>query len=307
MIIINYLIMCLIFGTTFLAIKVGVDAGVPPFFSAGLRFFIAGLLIFSFLVRKRKTKINVLFRKEMLITGVCLTFGTFATLYWAEQFVPSGIAAVLSATGPILILAIQTIILKKRGNKKAFIGCVVGVIGVTLLIIPGFSSDMSPFWKIGCCAIIIGEIFYACGTIYTRHVIRQFATDSPIALNAAQMMHGGILLVILSFFTENIQLTNFFSPAAFGSMLYLIIFGSMAGHSLYYWLVSQTNPVFPSTWLYISPLIAVVLGVVFYHEYISWLTAFGALAIIAGTILVNIETLRGWLLGKKIKLQGAKY
>jgi len=306
MVIINYFFMCLIFGTTFLAIKIGVDAGVPPFLSAGLRFFIAGLLLFSFMVWREKTTLRLLFRKEMFFTGIGLTFGTFATLYWAEQYVTSGIAAVLSATGPMMIIVIQTFILKQKGSWKSFIGCVVGVIGVTLLILPSFSLDISPFWMVGCFAIILGEFFYASGTIYSKHVIRKFETTSPIALNAAQMMHGGILLIILSFFTENIQLDYLLSPASIGSLLYLTIFGSMIGHSIYYWLVSRTNPVFPSTWLYISPLIAVMLGVTFYHEYISWLTGIGTLTIIVGTVLVNFETLRKLLLRKGTVLQDAK-
>ncbi|MGE7689893.1 DMT family transporter [Lysinibacillus sp. NPDC097214] len=306
MVIINYFFMCLIFGTTFLAIKIGVDAGLPPFFSAGLRFFIAGLLLFSFMVWREKTTIWLLFRKEMFFTGVGLTFGTFATLYWAEQYVTSGIAAVLSATGPMMIIVIQIFILKQKGNWKSFIGCVVGVIGVTLLILPSFSIEISPFWMVGCFAVILGEVFYASGTIYSKHVIRKFETTSPIALNAAQMMHGGILLIILSFFTENIQLDYLLSPASIGSFLYLTIIGSMIGHSIYYWLVSRTNPVFPSTWLYISPLIAVMLGVIFYHEYISWLTGIGTLTIIAGTVLVNFETLRKLLWGKGTVLHDVK-
>ncbi|MFJ5563230.1 DMT family transporter [Lysinibacillus xylanilyticus] len=303
MVIINYFFMCLIFGTTFLAIKIGVDAGVPPFISAGLRFFIAGLLLFSFMVWREKTTIRLLFRKEMFFTGIGLTFGTFATLYWAEQYVTSGIAAVLSATGPMMIIVIQTFILKQKGNWKSFVGCGVGVIGVTLLILPSFSIEISPFWMVGCFAIILGEVFYASGTIYSKYVIRKFETTSPIALNAAQMMHGGILLIILSFFTENIQLDYLLSPASIGSLLYLTIFGSMIGHSIYYWLVSRTNPVFPSTWLYISPLIAVMLGVTFYNEYISWLTGIGTLTIIVGTVLVNFETLRKLLLRKGTVLQ----
>ncbi|MEQ6353233.1 EamA family transporter [Lysinibacillus sp. M3] len=306
MVIVNYFFMCLIFGTTFLAIKIGVDAGVPPFLSAGLRFFIAGLLLFSFMVWREKTTIGLFFRKEIFFTGVGLTFGTFATLYWAEQYVTSGIAAVLSATGPMMIIVIQTFIMKQKGNWKSFIGCGVGVIGVMLLILPSFSIEISPFWMVGCFTIILGEVFYASGTIYSKHVIRKFETTSPIALNAAQMMHGGILLIILSFFSENIQLDYLLSLASIGSLLYLTIFGSMIGHSIYYWLVSRTNPVFPSTWLYISPLIAVMLGVIFYHEYISWLTGIGTLTIIVGTVLVNFETLRKLFWGKGTVLQDIK-
>jgi drug/metabolite transporter (DMT)-like permease len=294
MVFINYVIMCLIFGTTFLGIKIGVDAGMPAFFSAGLRFFIAGILLFIFLVWKGKAKVNLLFHKEMLVTGICL-FGTFSTLYWAEQYVTSGVAAVLSATGPMMILAIQSIIMKEKGSRSALIGCFIGLIGVAFLVSPGFSDEINVIWAVGCLAVIVGEVFFASGTVYAKKVTKKFDTTSPFALNAAQMIYGGLLLFLTSFLTETIDLKSFQSTASIGSLVYLIVFGSMVAHSLYYWLVARTNPVFPSTWLYISPLIAVVIGVVFYHEYISWVTGIGALTILAGSFLVNWETLSGLL------------
>ncbi|MEH7418824.1 EamA family transporter [Neobacillus drentensis] len=292
MVLIGYLLMCLIFSTTFLAIKIGIDAGVPPFFSAGIRFFIAGLVLFAIMVIKRKTTFGLFFRKEMLLTGIGLTFGTFATLYWAEQFVPSGTAAVLSATGPMMILLIQTFILRTKANLSAFIGCLVGIVGVFLLILPSFTFHMDSFVLGGCLLIIVGEVFYASGTIYSKKVIHQFEKVSPIALNAVQMMHGGILLMLLSLLTEDIHVEAMISPAAIGSSLYLIVFGSMLGHSLYYWLVSKTNPVFPSTWLFVSPILALLLGVVFYHEALSWVSGTGALTIVLGTIILSLPKLK---------------
>jgi drug/metabolite transporter (DMT)-like permease len=299
MVIINYLFMCLIFGTTFLAIKIGVDSGLPVFLSAGFRFFMAGLLLFTMMVWKRKATIRLIFRKELLVTGVCLTFGTFATLYWAEQYVTSGVAAVLSATAPMMILLLQSMILKQKGNRLSFIGCVLGMIGMLLLLLPSLSINASSFWFYGCLAIIIGQVFYAVGTLYTKQVINKFQNISPIALNAVQMMHGGILLILLSFLTERGQYDYHMSLASIGSLVYLIVFGSMIGHSLYYWLVVRTNPIFPSTWLFISPILALLLGVLFYGEFISWLTVIGTLTIITGTVLVNLQSIQG-LSRKKI-------
>jgi drug/metabolite transporter (DMT)-like permease len=286
--------MCLIFGTTFLAIKIGVDSSLPPFIAAGLRFFVAGLVLFTIMVWKRKTTIGLLIRKEMLLTGICLTFGTFSTLYWAEQYVTSGVAAVLSATGPMMILVIQSIILKQKGNRISFIGCFIGMIGVSFLLFPSLIIKTSSFWLNGCLVIIIGEVFYAAGTIYTKQVINKFQHTSPIALNAAQMMHGGVLLIVLSFVTERGQFDYNMNLASIGSLFYLIVFGSMIGHSLYYWLVVRTNPIFPSTWLFISPIIALLLGGIFYGETITWLTAVGTLTIITGTVLVNFQSIRGF-------------
>lgn len=117
---IAYMSMCLIFGTTFLAIKIGNDAGVPPFFAAGVRFCLAGALLFIWCLWRRKTSIKLLLRKEVMIIGSCLTFMTFAGLYYGEQYISSGVAAVLSATGPIMIIGIQTWVLKKKASSALF-------------------------------------------------------------------------------------------------------------------------------------------------------------------------------------------
>lgn len=114
----------------------------------------------------------------------------------------------------------------------------------------------------------------------------------PIALNAAQMMYGGVLLFLLSLFTEPLHPAYLLSFKAAGSLLYLTVIGSMVGHTLFYWLVAKTNPVFPSTWLYISPPIAVGVGLVFYNEAVTWVTLLGVFTIIAGTILVNAGALK---------------
>jgi len=292
MIFLAYSLVCLIFATTFLAIKIGVDAGLPPFFSAGIRFFLAGVILFLYMVWKRKATFSLLLRKEMLITGATLTFGTFAALYWAEQFVSSGLAAVLSATGPIMILVLQTAFLRQKAPAHSIIGCLIGFTGVLLLVLPSLSLSVSSLWMIGCVVILIGECGYATGTLYSKKVITTFPKVSPIALNAAQMMYGGIMMLVLSLFTEKVHTESLLSLKAAGSLLYLIVMGSMVGHSLYYWLVAKTNPVFPSTWLYVSPPIAVGVGVLFYNEAVSWITLAGIVTILVGTVLVNGSALK---------------
>ncbi|MCM3789256.1 EamA family transporter [Domibacillus indicus] len=290
MILLFYVWMCLIFGTTFLAIKLGVDAGASPFFSAGLRFFGAGALLFLLMHIKERVPLVLLVSRDLFLIGTGLTFGTFATLYWAEQFVSSGTAAVLSATAPMMILGMQTFGLKQKMQPSAMMGCAVGIIGVFLLILPNLSLSMNAHWLSGCFAIILGQVFYAGGTLYARR--SKETAVSPIALNAVQMMHGGLLLFALSFFTENEQLSSLSQPVFLLSLLYLTVVGSMIGHTLYYYLVTKTNPVFPSTWLYISPLIAVMAGFLFYGEELSRMTLIGSITIIAGTILVNAEALK---------------
>lgn len=299
MIMLAYSLVCLIFGTTFLAIKIGVDAGAPPFFSAGLRFFIAGAVLFLFMVLRGKASFTLLLRKEMLLTGATLTFGTFSALYWSEQYVSSGFAAVLSATGPMMILLMQTAFLRQKAPAYSLIGCIIGFTGVLLLVLPGLAVDVSPLWLTGCAVILIGECGYAAGAIYSKKVTTTFASESPIALNAAQMMYGGALLFILSLFTEKVHPEVFLSFKTAGSLLYLTVIGSMVAHTLFYWLVAKTNPVFPSTWLYISPPIAVGVGFLFYGETVTWITVLGVFTIICGTILVNAGALKQLLFKAK--------
>lgn len=299
MIMLAYSLVCLIFGTTFLAIKIGVDAGAPPFFSAGLRFFLAGAVLFLWMVIKGKASFSLLLRKEMLITGAALTFGTFSALYWAEQYVSSGLAAVLSATGPMMILLMQMSFLRQKAPAYSLYGCIIGFTGVLLLVLPNLAVDVSPLWIVGCVVVLIGECCYAAGAIYSKKVITTFSGVSPVALNAAQMMYGGALLFILSLATENIHPGVLFSFKTAGSLLYLTVVGSMVGHTLFYWLVAKTNPVFPSTWLYISPPIAVGVGFLFYNEAVTWITILGVFTIIAGTVLVNAGALKQLLFQKQ--------
>ncbi len=294
MVIVNYVFMCIIFGTTFLGIKIGIDAGAPPFFSAGVRFFLAGLVLFIWMVLRKKADLSLLFHKEMWVTGFCLTFGTFAALYWAEQYVSSGTAAILSATAPIMILLTQVMILRERVSPKAALGCILGFAGIILLVLPQISIQSNQLWLIGCLAILGGQIFYSSGALYSKRVIRQFAAASPIALNAAQMIYGGLMLFVLSLFTENLHssIESMLTIKSISALLYLIIVGSMAGHTIFYVLVAKTNPVFPSTWLYVSPIIAMALGIILYSEPFSWFMAAGTMTILTGVMLVNLDALQ---------------
>lgn len=292
MVLINYILMCLIFGTTFLAIKVGIDTGASPFFSAGIRFFLAGVILFLFMVWKRKARLSLLLRKEMFLTGLGLTFGVFASLYWAEQYLSSGIAAVLSATAPLMIMLLQTSISRQKLSVTSWVGCIVGFVGVILLLLPGIHLTFNKLWFLGCIVILFGQISYSSGAVYSRLVIKRFHDTSPIALNAAQMMYGGAMLLVLSLLTEHVHVASMLTPNSIFSLLYLIIFGSMIAHTIFYWLVAKTNPVFPSTWLYISPLLALSLGVLLYNETLSILSVIGGTTIIVGIILINKDNLR---------------
>ncbi|MGN7411522.1 DMT family transporter [Paenibacillus sp. SAF-068] len=291
---IAFTVMCLIFGTTFLAIKIGVEAGMPPFLSAGLRFVIAGALMFAWMWMKGKVSWSLLFRKEMLLTGAGLTFGTFATLYWAEQHVSSGVGAILSATGPLMIMLMQTALLRQKTSARMITGCLIGFTGVVLVVLPGVSLGAGSLFMWGCIAVLVGEVCYSAGALYSKKVINQFKEANPVAINAVQMMYGGLLLSLLSAVTESWNMSALDWVPAVSSVIYLTVIGSMVGHSLFYWIMSRTNPLFPATWLYISPPIAVGLGAVVYGEHVSWITWIGVALVVSGLLAMN-EKVMGWL------------
>ncbi|WP_088043474.1 DMT family transporter [Bacillus sp. EAC] len=307
MVIINYIFVCIIFGTTFLAIKFGIESGVSPLFSAGIRFTIAGIIVILFFLLKGKKIRSFIFSKRLMFMGFCLTFMTFSSLYWAEQYITSGLAAVLSATGPMMIVLIQLSRKQKRIERKQLIALIMAFTGVICVCLPGMSQHVSNLWIIACIAVLISEIFYAIGSINSKEILTDYEKVSPFLINAVQMLYGGILLLLFSLLVEKPNLSSLTTWDAQWPILYLVFIGSIGGHGLYSWLISKTNPVFPSTWLYVSPLIASVLGYFVLDEPIKAIMAFGGILILTGVFIANWSTFnsyrkQGSLLKKEIKL-----
>ncbi|HDX9704315.1 TPA: EamA family transporter [Bacillus thuringiensis] len=292
MVIFNYILVCIIFGTTFLTIKMGIEAGAPPLFSAGMRFFLAGIILMIIFKLKRKEIMPHIFSKRIMYAGFCLTFMTFASLYWSEQYISSGLAAVLSATGPMMILLIQAKRNREKLQKEQLVALVIALIGVIFVSLPGMHQQVSFIWSIACIVLVIGELFYGIGSIRSKEILSDLSNVSPFLINGIQMFYGGILLLIASIIVEQPNVTVLTSWSVQWPILYLIFIGSIGGHGLYYWLLSKTNPVFPSTWLYVSPLIAIIVGYIILGEPLNPTMGMGACLILIGVFLANRSTLR---------------
>ncbi|MGX1456914.1 drug/metabolite transporter (DMT)-like permease [Bacillus thuringiensis] len=294
MVIFNYILVCIIFGTTFLTIKIGIEAGAPPLFSAGIRFFLAGIILMIIFKLKRKEIMPHIFSKRIMYAGFCLTFMTFASLYWSEQYISSGLAAVLSATGPMMILLIQAKRNREKLQKEQLIALVIALAGVIFVSLPGMHQQVSFIWSIACIVLVIGELFYGIGSIRSKEILSDLSNVSPFLINGIQMFYGGILLLIASIIVEQPNVTVLTSWSVQWPILYLIFIGSIGGHGLYYWLLSKTNPVFPSTWLYVSPLIAIIVGYIILGEPLNPTMGMGACLILIGVFLANRSTLRAY-------------
>lgn len=294
MVIFNYILVCIIFGTTFLTIKIGIEAGAPPLFSAGIRFFLAGIILMIIFKLKRKEIMPHIFSKRIMYAGFCLTFMTFASLYWSEQYISSGLAAVLSATGPMMILLIQAKRNREKLQREQLVALVIALIGVIFVSLPGMHQQVSFIWSIACIVLVIGELFYGIGSIRSKEILSDLSNVSPFLINGIQMFYGGILLLIASIIVEQPNVTVLTSWSVQWPILYLIFIGSIGGHGLYYWLLSKTNPVFPSTWLYVSPLIAIIVGYIILGEPLNPTMGMGACLILIGVFLANRSTLRAY-------------
>lgn len=287
-----YCLMCLIFGTTFLAIKVGIDSGAPPFLFAGARFFFAGLIVLL-AVKLLNGKIGVKANKltDILLVGIFNTGIMFGCLYWGERYISSSIAALLAATQPMMIGIVEWF----QGNRKSSLikgcGLLISFSGVGIAVLPALGADMTKEAFLAVVVILTAEVGCVYGTMTAKKVL--FNGLNPFVLNGWQMLIGGITLVLLSSITEQAKVVINYN--VFCSWAYLVVLGSLAGHGSYYWLVHRAGPLLPSTWTYVSPVIAQFIGYYVLAEYLSGYSFIGLSLVLWGVFLVSkAETIEIW-------------
>ena len=288
-----YGLMCLIFGTTFLAIKVGIDAGAPPFLFAGTRFFVAGIIVLL-TVKLLNGDIGLKSgqRKDVLLVGIFMTAGMFGCLYWGERYISSSIAALLAATTPIMIGIVEWFQGRRENSWIKGSGLLIAFIGVGIAVLPALGIDVTKEALMAVIVILAAEVGSVYGTMTAQKVL---ATGvNPLVLNGWQMLIGGTLLMLLAGGTESVAIA--INSDVLISWVYLVLLGSLAGHGSYYWLVHRAGPLLPSTWTYISPVIAQFFGYYILAEYLSGYSFIGLSLVLGGVFLVSrAATLENWL------------
>lgn len=273
---------CLIFGTTFLAIKVGTNGGIPPFLGAGLRFATAGAILV--LVRGRlfgAQRPTAGFVGRAAVLGLLIIGFTFACTYWAIQYLASGHIAQIQSSAPIIVSVLAVLLLGKRLRLLHGLGLGAGFAGAVLLL--GLATGYNELAPLGALVAVGAELFYGLGTIWYSRAFPDGA-DS-LQVNGFSMLSGGLFLCAVALATGQTSLP--LTLPALGSLFYLIVFGSIAGHSMYLWLVGHTGPIFASTWLYVSPIIATVVGAAVLSEQVLASNITGAALVIFGVYIIN--------------------
>jgi drug/metabolite transporter (DMT)-like permease len=244
----------LLWGATFLAIRIAV-LEVPPFFSSGLRFFVAGGLLYAFMRLRGQPAPSALEWRSIAITALCMFVATYGALFWAEQYVPSGVTSVIEATLPMITVTLEVFVFRQQPFRWRTIAPVaLGFFGVAWLLLHGdqHSSPVLP-----CLVIVAAGIAWSVGAVLTRSMPR----PKSLPLTAgAQMMLGGAVLLALSQATGEVHGAPHVSLKAGLALAYLIIGGSLLGFTAYVWLLARMPATRVASHAYVNPLVAVALG-----------------------------------------------
>lgn len=275
-----------VWGSTFLAIRIGVHE-VPPFLLAAMRFFTAGLVMYAWL-RLRGTPSPS--RREWVASGALggLIFVVdYGCLFWAEQRVPSGIAAVVLATIPVFITLMEIIFLRtQRLTARLSLALIVGLCGVAVLMNHSFSLGEVPINRAGAVALLVAAVTWSIATVFTRRL--PLPPSKPMSA-AAQMLTGGAQLFVLTAVSG--EFSGFRVQAvswnAWFALIYLIIAGSIVGFTAYVWLLHWESPTKVGTYAYVNPVVAVALGYFLGGEAVGPRTLLGTLLVLVSVVAIT--------------------
>ena len=291
-VLIAYITVCIVWGSTYLAIRVGVT-NLPPALFAGIRFIIAGLILLAF-ARLRGMKMPETWRDVMVsaIVGIFLLFGANGLVVWSEQWVASGLAALLVATMPLYMALLDSLIPGGRGiDSLGWIGLLVGFSGVALLMSPDIKDGGNNLT--GLVGILSASFIWACGSLYSS---RRQVTGSIVYNIAIQSMAGGLALTLTGLLAGEAARFHL-NTAGIGAMFYLIVFGSLAGYSAYIFILKAMPPAKAATYAYVNPVVAVFLGYIILGEPVTIRTLVAAVVILGGVVLVQMSRTKKMVVG----------
>ena len=281
-----FAIIYFVWGSTFLAIRVGV-AEVPPLVLAAMRFLIAGLAIFVWLVAHGQATPTKRQWLSASVLGFLIFVLDYGLLFWAEQRVPSGIAAVVLATIPAFIALAEIVLLRtQRLTVRLCVALAIGLSGVAALMSRSFHLSGAPIDRLGAAALLTASFSWSISAVLTRKFP---LPESKLMSSGAQMLAGGVLLTAVAGAFGEYQ--NFHpagvSIKAWFSLAYLIVAGSIIGFTAYTWLIHHESPTKVGTYAYVNPVVAVLVGYFLGGESLGMRTILGTLCVLASVVLIT--------------------
>ena len=280
-----FAIIYFVWGSTFLAIRVGVRE-VPPLILAAMRFLSAGLVLYGWMAARGEQSPN---RRQWLsvsLLAVLIFLFDYGLLFWAEQRVPSGLAAVMLATIPVFTALAEILFLRtQRLTIRLALALLLGIGGVAVLTSNSVRLGGEPIDRLGAVALIGGAVSWSAASILSRKLP---LPESKGMSSGAQMLVGGVLLALAAAARGEFR---GFQPAAVSrgawlALAYLIVAGSIVGFTAYVWLIHRESPTKVGTYAYVNPLVAVVVGYFWGREALGLRTILGTLFILVSVLMV---------------------
>jgi drug/metabolite transporter (DMT)-like permease len=281
-----FLIVYVIWGSTYLAIRFA-DETMPPFLMAATRFLLAGAVMYGWLRLRGAQRPTWVHWKSALIVGGLLLFCGNGGVVWAEQTLPSSLAALLVSTVPIWMALLGWLIPGGgRPSWKVGAGLALGFAGVALLVGGVPSTGAQAVNPVGIAVVLVAAVAWASGSLYSR--VARFPS-SPLLGTGMEMLAGGTLLLVAGLVTGeagriDAQAISAKSLLALG---FLIVFGSLVAYTAYIWLLRVSTPARVSTYAYVNPVVAVFLGWAFDHEPVTGRTLLAAAVIVAAVVVIT--------------------
>ena len=278
----------LVWGSTYLGIRVAVET-IPPFLMAGVRFLIAGTLLLAFLkFRGAKWPTAAQWRANTII-GTFLLLGGNGCVVWAEQYVPSGVTALLIGVSPLFIVLTEWA--WPGGTRPGAItsgALLLGFVGVTWLAAPWENPAHSGLNLGGVVAILLGCVSWGIGSIYSRHA--KHGADAFLA-SSLQMLGGGAALLLTAFVCGDVSRFHFatVAPRSWLAFAYLICVGSLVGFSTFVWLMKNCQPARVATYAYVNPVVAVFLGWLLLDEKITSRTLVASVIVVTAVAIITVQ------------------
>lgn len=290
---------CIIWGTTYLALRVGVTQ-FPPFLFSAIRFLVAGpilLLLLRFFGKVEFPTRRIL--AEQAVSGLLLcTFGV-GIVGWSEMYVSSGLAAIICSVMPIWVMLINFAL--AADDQPAFpvvLGLVIGLAGIVLIFGEHVSDFSDPNYTLGIFMTFLGNICWAFGTVWVK---KKTTATNPFLAAGLQMLFGGIFLLPMSLIFDDYATITTSGGMVF-SLVYLILFGSVAAYASFSYAIRKLPMTLVSLYAYINPIVAVLLGALLLQERLNLRIGIGILITLAGIYIVN----RGYQIRTFLRTQFSK-
>jgi len=279
---------CVVWGTTYLGIAIALET-VPPLLLTGSRFVIAGLVMLGISkLRGERIPLDIRTLANLALIGFLMVGVGNLAVVWAEQWVPSGLAALLVATAPFWMAIIERF--RRSGERVSLqggIGMALGFVGVALLVSPGISGKWSINFLLGALAIQVGGICWQLGSAHGKYNLAHVPLMASAAL---QMLFGGVIVTIGGLAIG--EASRFaLTPRTFAALAYLTVFGSIIAYSAYVFALANLRTIVTSLYAYVNPVVAVFLGWLILSEPLTPKAVMAMVVILAGVALVQTA---GW-------------